>query len=308
MSRTPFDAFSKQFLQAMLEPFGQVNLNREVAGESRWVDVWFEPALPPDPAVVFEACGLLGHMALTPSLFEPFRAQPPIIQVLHCKGKLFAVIGEWHRQAEREGRTVPDSLAGFPRLWILVPSASAALLHLLKMDPDPAWPSGMYFGSESDRTALVAINQLPQTPDTLWLRLLGKGHTQNAAVSEVLALPPEDAHRSIALQLLSTWKISMEVNELVEQEEQELMVQLSQAYLEWEQRTRQSGIEQGMEQGIERERSLILRQLTRRVGQLSPGLRSQIDPLSLEQWEALGEALLDFRAIADLEAWLARNC
>lgn len=53
----------------------------------------------------------------------------------------------------------------------------------------------------------------------------------------------------------------------------------------------------------EGERSLILRLLTRQVGELPEETRSRINTLSLEQLENLGEALLDFQAIADLEAW-----
>ncbi|NJR39808.1 MAG: DUF4351 domain-containing protein [Leptolyngbyaceae cyanobacterium CSU_1_4] len=50
-------------------------------------------------------------------------------------------------------------------------------------------------------------------------------------------------------------------------------------------------------------RSLILRQLTRQVGDLSEGMRTRINTLSLEQLESLGETLLDFGGMADLEAW-----
>jgi predicted transposase/invertase (TIGR01784 family) len=57
----------------------------------------------------------------------------------------------------------------------------------------------------------------------------------------------------------------------------------------------------------EEARSLILRQLVRRVGELSDSVRSKIETLSLSQLEALAEALLDFGAIADLEAWLQEN-
>lgn len=53
-------------------------------------------------------------------------------------------------------------------------------------------------------------------------------------------------------------------------------------------------------------RSLILRLLTRQVGELSDAWRSRINTLTLEQLEALGEALLNFEAIADLEAWFGR--
>ena len=59
--------------------------------------------------------------------------------------------------------------------------------------------------------------------------------------------------------------------------------------------------EEGREEG---ERSLILRQLTRRVGELSSEVRSQIESLTLEQLENLGEALLDFTSLVDLRAWL----
>lgn len=68
-----------------------------------------------------------------------------------------------------------------------------------------------------------------------------------------------------------------------------------------------SWMEQGIEQGIERERSLILRQLTRKVGTMPDLTRSQVDALPITQLELLGEALLDFSNLLDLEAWLAEN-
>ena len=69
------------------------------------------------------------------------------------------------------------------------------------------------------------------------------------------------------------------------------MVVLSQVYVEWEERSKQQGFVQGA-------RSLILRQLNRRVGELSIALQSQIDRLSVPQLEDLGEALLDFSSLA----------
>ncbi|MBD2616181.1 Rpn family recombination-promoting nuclease/putative transposase [Nostoc punctiforme FACHB-252] len=68
---------------------------------------------------------------------------------------------------------------------------------------------------------------------------------------------------------------------------------------------REQGLEQGREQGREAEaRSLIFRQLTKRVGELPQQLRQRLESLSLEQLENLGEALLDFTSMADLQAWL----
>ncbi len=62
---------------------------------------------------------------------------------------------------------------------------------------------------------------------------------------------------------------------------------------------------EGEQKGRETEgRTLIFRQLTRRVGELPQDVRQRIETLSLEQLENLGEALLDFQGIADLQVWL----
>lgn len=55
-------------------------------------------------------------------------------------------------------------------------------------------------------------------------------------------------------------------------------------------------------------RSLILRLLNRRVGELSQDVLEQLETLSLEQLENLGEALLDFTNMDDLQIWLEANC
>ncbi len=47
----------------------------------------------------------------------------------------------------------------------------------------------------------------------------------------------------------------------------------------------------------------MLRQLNRKLGSVPESSLSQIQGLSLEQLEALTEALLDFSTNADLEAW-----
>jgi predicted transposase/invertase (TIGR01784 family) len=69
-----------------------------------------------------------------------------------------------------------------------------------------------------------------------------------------------------------------------------------------------SWTEQGRTEGrTEEARSLILRQLSRRVGILPPGVEAQVQALDLPQLEALGEALLDFTGVDDLVGWLRGN-
>ena len=64
------------------------------------------------------------------------------------------------------------------------------------------------------------------------------------------------------------------------------------------------GLQEGRQEG---EANLVLRQLNRRVGDISPELLPNIRSLDLEQLENLGEALLDFQSLQDLEQWL-ENC
>ncbi len=57
----------------------------------------------------------------------------------------------------------------------------------------------------------------------------------------------------------------------------------------------------------QKERSLILRMIVRKVGELTPETLAQIEALPIDQLEALGEDLLDFNQPADLTLWLQRN-
>jgi predicted transposase/invertase (TIGR01784 family) len=63
---------------------------------------------------------------------------------------------------------------------------------------------------------------------------------------------------------------------------------------------RQEGTQQGMQQG---EANMVIRQLTRRCGNLIPAQVQKVRSLSLTQLESLGEALLDFENLSDLENW-----
>jgi heme oxygenase len=57
--------------------------------------------------------------------------------------------------------------------------------------------------------------------------------------------------------------------------------------------------------GYERgERALFSRQLEQRLGQVPQPLLNRIDRLSLERFEALALAFIQFESIDDLKAWL----
>jgi predicted transposase YdaD len=73
------------------------------------------------------------------------------------------------------------------------------------------------------------------------------------------------------------------------------------------QEAREEGAIERDQKHLERQRSLVLRQLTRCVGKLSKKVKSRIDRFSLDDLEKLGDAFLDFESIADLDIWLDQN-
>ncbi len=69
------------------------------------------------------------------------------------------------------------------------------------------------------------------------------------------------------------------------------------------QEIRDEGRAEGKQEG---EVSLVLRLIRKRIGQVSLDLEKQIQSLSVEQLEDLGEAVLDFETQADLLSWFDR--
>lgn len=84
-------------------------------------------------------------------------------------------------------------------------------------------------------------------------------------------------------------------------------LQQTRVYQEAKAEGKVEGKDEEREIGLQRERALILRLLNRKLGNLSPQLQAKVSTLSLENVESLGEALLDFNSIVDLEAWLSQN-
>ncbi|TAE95135.1 MAG: DUF4351 domain-containing protein, partial [Oscillatoriales cyanobacterium] len=64
---------------------------------------------------------------------------------------------------------------------------------------------------------------------------------------------------------------------------------------------RREGRQEGIIQG---QTALILRQLVRGTGEISPEIQTRIQQLSAEQLDDLGEILLDFTSQQDLITWL----
>ncbi|WP_404790166.1 hypothetical protein [Altericista sp. CCNU0014] len=294
MTRNKFDQFSKEFLEELLSPLGTVEKSLEVLGTSRLVDLYFAPALQTEAEP--QTLGLLSRIAATPCLLEPFRNPPTTTEVKDCLLKLLSVHADLQRRTQRDDATVSEE--DLPRLWILASSVSGNLLERFAATSNESWPSGIYGLGEALCTAIVAINQLPLTEDTLWLRLLGKGLTQEQAISEVLAIPEGDPRRRRILQLLAGWKITLEINDPADDEERGVLMVLSQAYLEWEKETE----ERGIQQGIQSERRITLENLFKaRFGTIDESLMAILPKLVALSAEDYTRLLLELPGLSQDE-------
>ncbi|MCY7323666.1 MAG: flagellar assembly protein H [Phormidesmis sp. CAN_BIN36] len=271
MTQIPFDQLAKEYLQELLMPLGQVERSFEVPGEPKFIDVWFQPAIsnatPPDDLTLLE------RIALTPCSFEPFRNPPSRQEFRRCLQKLL-----WVQDAElRRDDNIPD--AKLPMLWVLASSVSKPILEEAKAEEKDDWLPGIYFCGNLFKTVLVAIDQIPETEETLWLRILGRDETQSRAIKEVLALPSDDPQRSRILQMLTSWRVRIEMLEPLSSEDEQFSMALSQAYVDWEQKTKQQG-----------EREVVEALLKARFGELDErlaGIVPQILSLPTEEYTVL---------------------
>lgn len=83
------------------------------------------------------------------------------------------------------------------------------------------------------------------------------------------------------------------------------MLEESSVVQDWLRRGRREGLQEGRKEGLqEGEKQLVIRQLTKRFGNLSDRTIKRIENLSLAQIEMLGDALLDFKEKSEITKWL----
>lgn len=159
---------------------------------------------------------------------------------------------------------------------------------------------------EQDPSPLLA------DPNLLPLAVLAQTNSPRTLLEQVatqvdrITIPNQQHTISAYAQLLAGLKFEKElVRQIFHRSFMRESVIYQEIFQEGEQKGLREGEEKGRQEGRqEGERSLILRLLTRRFGEMSAEAQAQIHHLSLPQLEALGEALLDFATIADLTNWL----
>ena len=290
VTRLIHDQFAKEYLRELLSPLGIVETSKEVRPEVRQIDLLFTPS--DSGSEERKNLGLLGKLTLTPALFEPFRNPVTANEIRSCTMKLFAVHGELEREAKRKKTSLDD--AKLPQLWILTPTASDNLLESFRCLPSSEYEEeGMYCAGSGWKMGVIVIHQLAKTPETLWLRLLGKGRVQAQAIQELETLPEENRCRESVIKLvrelvaLLTKRQNQEEN--LDPEDKELIVTLTQMYEEAMADVREEFLQLGEKQATLRWINNLLRT---RFGEVDQELAAMVETIASLPSEELVSPLL----------------
>jgi Domain of unknown function (DUF4351) len=293
MSQFPHDEFAKDLLSLLLEAYGRIEVERTIGSEARAIDFCFFPALSDIPT---EHLGILSRLAAVAAGFEPYRNPASAENVRDCLGKLYDFRKELRRQ-NKKAKVINPVL---PSLWIMTPTMAPATLKEFGAIIDSGIAkSGVYRVSSGYKAGIVVIHQLPRTPDTLWLRLLGRDNVQTEAIEETYGLSKDSPYRKYALELLSALQNTLGNKRKRNKIDQELFMSLltSPLYIDHVRKLTEQG-------KADEARSIAHRLLTKKFVTLPTDLQAAIDNLSIDQTSALIDALLDFGSIDDLQTWL----
>ncbi|MEA5576314.1 hypothetical protein [Anabaena sp. UHCC 0451] len=281
MTRFIHDQFAKQYLTELLTPYGQVDTSKDITSEVRQVDLLFTATSPSSDRI--ESLGLLGRMAIYAkyAIFEPFRNPVSKSEIRSCMGKLFDIHADLERQGKRNNTRINEE--ELPYLWILTPTASEDILESFSGTlNDQNWGQGIYSLRTGLKTAIIVIHQLPITPETLFLRVLGRGKVQRQAVEELEALANnhpflEDVIKLVH-DLIALLSARQEKEKDIDQDDQELIMKLSEMYQKQLEEIKQQVELRGIDRGIQTERRAMVESILQvRFGEIDSDLARIID-------------------------------
>lgn len=186
--------------------------------------------------------------------------------------------------------------------------------------PDRLRQSGLdYQYSIIDMHAVDCHALLQQdNPDALVLAILCdfKGRSDREVVHYILqrlrALTRDNESRLREyLRMLEILSTNRSLERIIE-EEQKMLSQVDQTRLPSFRIGMEQGLQQGLEKGLHQglqqgELQLLKRLIQRRFGPITPVRQARLEQLDRDHLERLGEDLLDFMRIEDLDDWFGRN-
>jgi Domain of unknown function (DUF4351) len=315
----PHDKFIKQLLPAVLNNLfdSQDSVPVQLA-ESLVIDVLCK-AIPRDESVAVDPLfGLLARlMAIHPTIIvEHYSGYLDLDDIDSCvlRSGLYWEMNKSQSDSFAKIRVTKDSAVNQtplhpsrPFTWILAAHCGSNSLRRWAAAPALEFGDGVYWLSPPGLCmGVVEIESLPVSFDTVLLRMMGRAATAREAFDAVFRLDSRLDLRNDIIKVAIKHCVYLQQfeSDLLTEEALSFMVYIQdveQAYERWVMERRAEGKLEGK---LEGEVALVVKQLTRKVGGLSPDLVARVGLLSLERVEDLGVALLDFSSVDDLVGWL----
>jgi hypothetical protein len=291
MTHSTCASFSQHCLQGFLQDFGHIDFGPATRFGTR-ADI-------PDQATVLS--------------FQPFPQATPGLLLLGTLGKMAAqpcllrsidhriLASGAENNANSRAPVAPISAPSQPpvptMLWILSPNISDQTRSQIAAITHDGCEQGLYCFAPDDHRALVAIDELPRSPDTLWLRLLGQGEVLQQAVEDLMGIACNHPHRRRTIAHLAMLRINLVAERKSTHELKEIVMKLSPAYEKWRRDTlaegrnagHQAGHQEGETQGRQQERE----ELTLKLLQENIALETiaKVTGFSIEQLQTVQQQL-----------------
>jgi len=263
--RTKYDQLVKAIFGALLRPVVAADTAREIPGQVQIADLWVEP--DPARADEFARLGALGRMLESgPCLIEPFSRAPRIDEIRGCILEQYTLDHHQVREASAADRSRP----AFPVLWVIAAGRPDTVIEAMALGEMEGWPAGFWQRRPFDAFHLVVARELPETPETLFLRLLARGPTFRKALDELFS--GKNWARAVLEPVLVAFRREMPQDLGEDEEDMEALRHFEAVYADWERRVkdearkegrkagRKAGRKEGRKKGLEKGRDEGLRQ------------------------------------------------
>ena len=112
-----------------------------------------------------------------------------------------------------------------PFTWVLAVNCGDKLLNLCEAKPLTEYGTGVYELSEFLQMGIVVIDRLPDSPETLWLKMLGDKESARKAFGEIEQLSPERREKNDIIRTSLKYCVYLRglPTESLTEEEQEFM-------------------------------------------------------------------------------------
>jgi hypothetical protein len=190
------DRFAKKLLRRTLEPEGPFTAEMEVSPDAQRFDGYFVP----HRAHAARRRDLLDRLTSRACAFEVFRAAPGPAEIESCVRKILNA---------RHVLALARPPKPLPSLWILCAGDPRAGLAHAGASAKRGFARGVYQTPAVLHTSLVVLSLLPETPNTLILRLMGTGRPLQRALAELERLPEDARERHVALPALLEYRVAL---------------------------------------------------------------------------------------------------